>query len=127
MTQTATAVKATKTTAPKAVIAAKDKTTTLKTGAIKIFNRVMASKTPTRARVIEQLVEKLGLTPGGASTYYANMKNGLAKKAGGWDVTAVAVKAGAVKAKAKPVVKAVAVAKPAKAATKPAKPVAKAA
>lgn len=98
----------------KAVTKATTKATkeTLKVSAIKIFNRVMASKNPSRAKVIAQLVEKIGLTPGGASTYYANMKNGVEKKPGGWDVSVSAVKA-------KPALKAVKTA-----AAKPAKPAA---
>ncbi len=92
MTQTTTATKAVKAAAK----------TTQKIAAIKIFNRVMSSKNATRANVIKQLTEKLGLTPGGASTYYANMKNGKEGKAGGWSLDVSAVKAKpAVKATAK--------------------------
>lgn len=48
-----------------------------KIAAIKIYNRVMASKNATRANALKQMIEKAGLTPGGASTYYANIKNGV--------------------------------------------------
>lgn len=81
---------------------------------LKIFQRITAKHPDpkqARPRVIKELQAKLGMTPGGASTYYANAKNGK------W---AIEVKPVAVKA-VKPVAK---VAKPAvKAVAKPTKPV----
>jgi len=94
---------------------------TRKLQAIKIYNRVIA-KTPdpkvARGKVLAELQAKLAMTAGGASTYYANMKNG------NWalDVTPVKAKPAAkpVKAvKAKPALTVVPASKQAK--VKPAK------
>lgn len=93
----------------------------LKSQAAKIYSRIMGKPTGTRKAVIEALQEKIGLTPGGASTYFANFKNG------NWplEVTTVAKKAETKPATApkatvaaKPVTKKAAPAK--KAAAKPA-------
>jgi hypothetical protein len=68
-------------------------TQTRKQQAITIYKRVIGTKAVqenpklARPKVIEQLVSKLGMTNGGASTYYANLKNG------NWSVTVTGAKA----------------------------------
>lgn len=73
---------------------------------LKIFQRITAKHPDpkqARPRVIKELQAKLGMTAGGASTYYANAKNGK------WAIEVAPVKA----------------AKPAATAVKATKPVAK--
>lgn len=72
-----------------------------KVQAIKIYNRISARNTvpnELRTKVLKELQAKVGMTPGAASTYFANIKNGT------WSVNITAVKvAKVVKAvKAKP-------------------------
>ena len=75
---------------------------TRKDQSLKIYQRIV-TKHPgdkaNRAKVMAELVAKIGMTPGGASTYYANAKNG------NWALTAAPV-AKPSAAKAKPAIKA---------------------
>lgn len=57
--------------------------------AVRLVRRIAAAskdfsfdKKGTRQKVVAQLQEKVSLSEGGASTYYANMKNGLS----GWSI-----------------------------------------
>lgn len=53
-----------------------------KSQAIKIVHRMQARKTPaTRAQIIDELVNKVGLSNNGAATYFQNV---VSKKAG-WE------------------------------------------
>lgn len=50
--------------------------TTRKAQAVRIYTDLIPVVTPSRQAVITELVNKLGMTKSGASTYYANMKTG---------------------------------------------------
>lgn len=61
---------------PEIVKAGKAKKGARKVLALKVYNEHIADKDLTRKEAIAVLVEHVGLTPAGASTYYANFKSG---------------------------------------------------
>ena len=61
---------------PEVVKAGRAKKGAKKVLALKIYNRKIKDKKLTRKEAIAVLMEEIGLTAAGASTYYANFKNG---------------------------------------------------